>query len=412
MSLPRRTFLYRLYPTKAQASALRRTLDECRWLYNHFLEQRKTAWEERQTSLSLYEQQATLPSLKRDRPSLDTVNAQVLQNVAVRLDLAMRAFFRRLKAGEQPGYPRFRGAGRYDSFTFPQAPSGCKLTGDVLYLSKIGTVRVVLHRPLEGTPKTCTIKRSSTGKWYASFSCEIAPRPLPPSPEQVGIDVGLTTFATFSTGETVANPRFFRADEDALANVQRRLSREEKGTPERRRRRKPVARVHERITFRRHDFAHQTARRIVDRFGLIAVENLMVARMGRHSTLAKGIHDASWGMFFRVLAEKAESAARQFVAVDPANTSQDCSRCSMRHAMPLTQRTFRCSACGLELDRDHNAALNILAVGLHDLGFAPRSPSLARGNSHIRSGVLIPSNPSPLRSAWAVAATRRRRATR
>jgi putative transposase len=370
----RGNFVYRLYPTKAQTSALRRTLEECRWLYNYLLEQRKTAWEERRETLRLYDQQNALPSLKAERPSLATVHAQVLQNVAVRLDLAMNAFFRRVQAGKTPGYPRFRGQGRYDSFTFPQAPSGCKLTGDVLHLSKIGAVRVVLHRPLEGTLKTCTIRRSATGKWYASFSCVVAPVPLPPSPEQVGIDVGLTTFATLSTGETIENPRFLRADEAELAKVQRRLIREEKGTPERRRRRKPVARVHERIAFRRTDFAHQTARRIVDRFGLIAVENLMIARMGQHPALAKSIHDAAWGRFYRVLCEKAESAARLHVAVDPAFTSQDCSRCQVRHVLPLKQRDFCCSSCGLTLGRDHNAALNVLALGQQSLGLVPRGP--------------------------------------
>ena len=199
---------------------MRRTLNECRWLYNHLLEQRRMAWDERRVLLSLYVQQVTLPPLKVERPSLDIVNAQVLQNVAVRLDLAMKAFFRRVKAGEAPGYPRFRGQGRYDSFTFPQAPSGCKLTGDVLHLSKIGAVRVVLHRPLEGTPKTCTIRRSPTGKWYTSFSCEVDPSPLPTSLEPVGIDVGMMSFATLSTGESVANPCFFQADEAALAKVQ------------------------------------------------------------------------------------------------------------------------------------------------------------------------------------------------
>ena len=369
----RRNYVYRLYPTKAQISAMRRVLEECRWLYNHLLEECKTAWEERQETLSLYDQQRTLPPLKAARPSLASVNAQVLQNVAVRFDRAMQAFFRRVKAGERPGYTRFRGQGRYESITFPQVPSGCKLTGDVLRLSKIGAVRVVLHRPLEGTPKTCTIRRASTGKWYATFSCEVAPRPLPPSPEKVGIDVGLTSFATLSAGEPVDNPRFLEVDAAALAQAQRRLSREEKGSPQRRKRRKPVSRIHERIAFRRHDFAHQTARRVVNQFGFIAVENLTVARMGRHPALAKGIHDASWGMFFRVLSDKAESAARQCVAVDPAYTSQDCSRCRVRYAIPLDQRTFRCSSCGLTLDRDHNAALNILAVGLHGAGLAPES---------------------------------------
>lgn len=369
----RRNFAYRLYPTKVQASAMQRTLDECRWLYNHLLEQRKAAWKERRESIGLYDQQKTIPPLKAERPSLGTVNAQVLQNVAVRLDLAMQAFFRRVKAGERPGFPRFRGAGRYDSFIFPQAPSGCKLTGNMLYLSKIGSVRVVLHRPLEGKPKTCGIRRSPTGKWYATFSCEGADAPLPPSPQHVGIDVGLATFATTSDGEKVENPRFFRADERALAKVQRRLSKEEKGTPARRKRRKPVARVHERIAFRRHNFVHQTARRIVNQYGFIAVEDLLIARMGQHPTLAKSIHDASWGMFARVLSEKAASAARTYVAVNPAYTSQDCSSCGARQVMPLSERVYCCPSCGIEIDRDLNAALNILAVGLHGVGLAQGS---------------------------------------
>jgi len=368
----RRNFVYRLYPTKAQVTAMGRTLDECRWLYNHLLEQRKTAWEERQESLGLYDQQKTLSPLKAERVSLDTVYAQVLQNVAVRLDLAMKAFFRRVKNGETPGYPRFRGEHRYDSFTYPQAPSGCKLVGKALHLSKIGTVRVVLHRPLEGNPKTCCIRRSPTGKWYATFSCDMPESmPLPASPEAVGIDVGLSTFATLSNGETVANPRFFRIDEAALAKVQRRLSKAEKGTPERRKRRKPVSRVHERIAFRRHDFAHQTARRIVNRYGFIAVEDLSINRMTEDHRFAKGILDASWGMFTQALREKAVEAARSFAQVNPAYSSQDCHRCHARQVMPLSERVYRCPNCGMECDRDLNAAKNILAVGQYGMGEVP-----------------------------------------
>ncbi len=368
----RRNFVYRLYPTKAQATAMRRTLNECRWLYNHLLEERKTAWEERQESLSYYDQSKALPPLKAERESLSTVNAQVLQNVAVRLDLAMQAFFRRVKAGEERvGYPRFRGEHRYDSFTFPQAPSGCKLVGKALHLSKIGTVRVVLHRPLEGKPKTCCIRRSSTGKWYATFSCEVSDVPLPKSSEQVGIDVGLTTFATLSNGETIANPRFFRTDEAALAKVQRRFAKEEKGTPERRKRRKPVARVHERIAFRRHNFVHQEARKIVNRFGLIAVEDLSINRMNKNHCLAKSIMDASWSMFTSALREKAACAVRSYAEVNPAFTTQDCHRCGYRQAMKLADRVYRCPSCGLEMSRDHNAALNILAVGQHSMGVVP-----------------------------------------
>jgi putative transposase len=269
------------------------TLAECRWLYNHFLEARKTAWEERQESLGLYDQHANLPALKAERPSLATVHSQVLQNVGVRIDLAFKAFFRRVKAGEKPGFPRFRGRERYDSFCYPQAPSGCKLTGDRLTLSGIGTVKVVLHRPLEGQPKTVCIRRSSTGKWYVTFSCEWEPTPLPESPERVGIDVGLHSFAAFSTGEAaIENPRFFRQEEAALATAQRKHAPEAKGTPRRRKRRKVVARVHERTRWKRQNFVHRHSRRIVNRFQVIAVEDLSVNRMVHNHCLAKSISDA------------------------------------------------------------------------------------------------------------------------
>jgi putative transposase len=173
--------------------------------------------------------------------------------------LAFKAFFRRVKAGETPGYPRFRGCGRYNSLTYPQAPSGCKMDagGKRLRLHGVGPVKIILHRPMEGTPKTATISSSSTGKWYVCFSCECPePSSLPATARQVGIDVGLKTFAMLSTGQEIANPRFFRVEEQALAKVQRAHSKLEKGTPERAKQRHAVARVHERIAWRRGDFAH------------------------------------------------------------------------------------------------------------------------------------------------------------
>jgi putative transposase len=207
----RKTFKYRLYPNKQQHRLLERQLEECRWLYNHLLAERRDAWEQRGESLRLYDQQATLPALKAERPALAGVQSQVLQNVAVRLDLAFQAFFRRVKAGEEdPGYPRFRGRGRYDSLTFPQVPVGCRLEGKRLRVMNAGMVKVILHRPLEGTPKTATIRRSSTGKWYVTFSCACAePAPLPETGRAVGIDVGLKVFAMPTAGEPIANPRFF-----------------------------------------------------------------------------------------------------------------------------------------------------------------------------------------------------------
>src|SRR5262249_325034 len=155
---------------------------------------------------------------------LAQVNAQVLRNVAVRIDLAFQAFFRRVQTGQAPGYPRLRGRGRYASITYPQAPSGCKLEAEAkrLRLHGVGSVKILLHRPLEGGAKAATISRSSTGKWYVSFSCDCPdPAPLPKTGQQVGIDVGLKTFATLSSGAEIANPCFFRGEEKALAKVQR-----------------------------------------------------------------------------------------------------------------------------------------------------------------------------------------------
>lgn len=344
-------------------------LEECRWLFNYFLAERKEAWEREQKSINYHTQATSLPVLKEQRPSLASVHSQVLQNVAVRIDLAFKAFFRRVKAGEKPGYPRFRGKGRYDSFTFPQ--SGFKLDGNILRLSKIGNVKVVLHRPVEGQIKTCTIKRSSTGKWYVMFSCEWEPTSLPENDQVVGIDVGLHSFATLSTGEQIENPKFFRQEEKALAKAQRKLSKAEKGTPERKKRRKVVARIHERIAWKRQDFIHQHSRKIVNRFGIIAVEDLNVNRMVHNHCLAKSIQDAAWSGFFQLLAMKAEWAARKFIAVNPAYTSQTCSACGHRQKMPLSERIFKCPCCSLVLDRDYNAALNILGLGRQALGVNP-----------------------------------------
>jgi putative transposase len=377
-----KTFRYRLYPTKQQQRLLGKQLEERRWLYNHLLAERRDAWQQREESLRYYDQAMSLPTLKALRPTLAGVYSQVLQSVAVRIDLAFKAFFRRCKAGETPGYPRFRGRGRYDSITFPQVPVGCRLDAEEkrIRVASVGHVKILLHRPLDGTPKTATITRSSTGKWYVCFACEcVEPAPLPATGQHVGIDVGLKTFATLSDGQEIANPRFFRREEQALTKAQRSLSREERGTPERARRRKVVARVHERIAWRRGDFAHQQSRRIADDYDLIAIEDLSVNRMTHNHCLAKSIHDAAWSQFASLLTYKAAWAGRKHVAVNPAYTSQDCSQCGHRQSLSLSDRTYTCSCCGLVIDRDLNASLNILGVGLHTLGLAPRS-------SHIYAG--------------------------
>lgn len=341
------------------------TLRECRALYNHLLAERRDACKQTGKSSGLYAQQMSYSALKEADPALREVHSQVLQNVAVRIDLAFKAFFRRVKSGETPGYPRFRGANRYDSFTYPQ--SGFRVNGkNRVYLSKIGHVKAVIHRPLEGTLKTATVRKTATGKWFVFFSCEVEPELLPESTKSVGVDLGLKDIIATSDGQNVPAPKFLCKEEKELARTQRRFSKAPKGSTERAKRRKIVAKVHERIKNKRMDFAHQQSRKLVNRYGFIAVEDLSVNRMNKNHCLAKSIMDAAWTDLAHKLSYKAEWAGnRVLVRVNPAYTSQDCSLCGYRQIMPLGKRMYECPSCALSLDRDTNAARNILTVGLH-----------------------------------------------
>jgi putative transposase len=367
-----KTFKYRLYPTSSQRTALHTMLDACRWVYNKTLEIRKTAWEERHESVSLYEAMKRLPAWKTEHEWLKAAHSQVLQNAQVRVDLAFQAFFRRVKAGETPGYPRFRGRQRYDSFTYPQAGTAWKvLDNGRVRLSKIGDVKIKLHRPLEGEARTLTISRDRLGNWYACFVVEVEDKPLAPSPYVTGIDLGLKVFATLSHGKPIDNPRFFRQDEKALAKAQRKASQFAKGTPERRKALRAVQHIHKRIANRRNDFAHQTSRALVNTYQGICFEDLSPANMVKNHSLAKSISDAAWSQLVQYTTYKAADAGRACVLVDPRYTSQDCSGFGERVNKDLAVRIHDCPHCGLVLDRDLNAALNILARGLASLGVSP-----------------------------------------
>jgi putative transposase len=273
----RKSFQFSLRLTKKQAKALQALLDECRWLYNELLSQRILAYEELNISLSKYDQSMLLPLLKMERPSLDQVHSQVLQNVVDRLDKGFQAFFRRCTSGEKPGFPRFRGAHRYNSFCFPQ--SGFSLIDGKLKLSKIGLIRLKMHRPIEGKIKTCTLRRNASGDWTVSLSCEVQVEPKAINEKSVGIDVGLQHFATCSDGELIANPRFFKKGEKVLAKAQRKLSQLEKGTKKRRKQGKVCAKIHEKIKNQRRDFCHKESRKIIDRYQYICVEDLNIKKM-------------------------------------------------------------------------------------------------------------------------------------
>jgi putative transposase len=379
----RTTYQFRLYPTKKQVSILERWLVWCCETYNAALDERRSAYRMAGLSLSYAHQCAELPACKEVRPELGEVPAQVLQDVIKRVDRAFADFFRRVQEGQKPGYPRFKSRFRYDSLTFKQYQNsfdvlpGTKKNKATLVLAKLGQVKMVMHRSIKGTPKTAIVKRTPTGKWLVSISVELAEeeaagKRLPVCTEAVGIDVGLSTFAYLSTGEEIANPGFFRREEATLARAQRKLARAPRGSKQQKKRRTVVARVHERVRHRRKNFIEQEVCKLIQRFGLLAVEALVVRSMLKHPTLAKSIADASWSMFFTHLLCKAEEAGRAVVRVNPAYTSQTCSACGHRQAMPLSVRVYECSQCGLVIHRDHNASHNILAEALQACGRAGR----------------------------------------
>lgn len=358
-------FKYRIYPSKTQATRLEQTLALCCELYNAALQERRDAWRICRTSINYHAQAIQLPEIKAIRHELGMVHSQVLQETLKRLDKAFDAFFRRVKAGEKPGFPRFRARARYDSITYSQ--SGFALESGKLKLSKIGKLKIKLHRPIEGKVKTLTITRNSTGKWFACFTAEVDLEPLPGITEATGVDLGLKEFAVLSNGEAIANPRFFRSEEKRLAKAQRKLSAAKKGSPERHKRRKAVAHVHERIANQRRNFAHQESRKLVNRFAIIVFENLNIRGMLKNHCLAKSIADAAWSQLVQFTSYKAESAGRYVAQVNPRNTSKMCSRCGELVEKDLSVRIHDCPGCGLTLDRDHNAAINILARGLASL---------------------------------------------
>ncbi len=372
--LRKSAYQYRLHLTKAQQRLLEQQLEECRRVYNQTLAIRRSAWQQRQETLKLYDTQAMLPDWKAERKTLKLVHSQVLQNVQVRVDLAFQAFFRRLKQrADAPAYPRFKGFGRYDSMTYPQYGNGARLEGNRLFLSRIGTLLLNLHRPVEGRIKTVTLRTSSTGKWFVAFAVDKTCEQGADLPEAaVGVDVGLEKFATLSTGETIDNPRFFRADEHDLKRAQRRLSEQPKGTPERVKRRKIVARIHERVAARRKNFAHQESRKLVNHFGVIIFEDLSITRMIKNHCLAKSIADAAWNQLATYTQYKAEDAGAAYIEIDPRGTSQRCSRCGAVVMKSLSIRVHQCPHCGLEIDRDLNAAYNILRLGLQSQGLRPQ----------------------------------------
>lgn len=359
----RKAFKYRLYPTKPQVKDLERILSLCRQLYNAALQERRDAYRKAGKGVTRREQERSLTEIRAELPEYGRVHSQVLQDVIKRVDRAFEGFFRRVKRGEKPGYPRFKGKGRYDSFTFPQAgATGVKIQegGKRVLIHGVGSVKLKMHRPLEGEIKTATVKREGE-HWYIVFVCEVEPKPLPPSEAAIGIDLGTNPhFLVTSEGEMVEAPRYFHKTEAKLAKAQRNLSRKKRGSNRYRKAKRRVAKLHRKITNQRRDFHHKVARKLINQYGTIVHEDLNVLGLARSHT-AKGVLDAGWAQFLQILAYKAAEAGRRVVSVDPRYTSQDCPVCGHREKRPLWVREYTCPQCHTLLHRDVAAAQNVLA---------------------------------------------------
>lgn len=366
-----------MFTGKSQETALDNMLDSARFLYNCALEQRIICYKQWRKNINYYAQSNALKEIRGFHDGIAKLNFSASQDILRRLDKSFQAFFRRIKTGDTPGFPRFKGKERFDSITFPAYGDGIKLKNGKLYIQNIGNVKIKLHRDIAGTIKTVTIRRVNN-KWYAYFSCEVAAEHLPVINNQVGVDVGCASFATFSTGEKIPNPRFLKTSDAKLAKAQRRLSKAKKGSPDRMMQRKKVSRIHENISNKRTDFAHKLSRRLVKENQVIVFEKLNIRDMIENQTkcfghkLNKSISDVAWNQFMQFTTYKAEGAGRKVIFVSPRNTSKMCSRCGQIVEKTLADRIHNCS-CGLVLDRDENAAINILSLGLKTLGFAPGS---------------------------------------
>lgn len=377
--MSKQAYKFRLYPTRKQQERLQWTLERARELYNAALQERRDAYRIARKSITYYDQAAQLPDIKQERKEYQDIHSQILQDALRRVDKAFQAFFLRLKTGEKPGYPRYKSSNQFDSFTYPQ--TGFALAQESrLTLSKIGRIKIKLHRQIKGTMKTCTIKREGDA-WYVIFACEVESEPLEESQEAVGVDLGLLHFATLSDGSTMENPRYLRKAEKKLERLQQVLSRKKCGSHRRKKAGKALRNAHRKVRNQRCDFLQKASRKLVKTYGVIIFEDLQAANLTKRpkpkqdengtylpngaaakSGLNKSILDAGWATFQQFCVYKAANAGRTVLFVNPTYTSQVCSGCGTMVKKELSERWHSC-ACGCSLDRDHNAAINILRLG-------------------------------------------------
>jgi putative transposase len=419
-----KAYTYRIYANKATTEQLHWVLSRCQELYNAGLQERRDAYEmavrrhpnyyddeirkqlTREHAVGYYEQKRELVDIKEVRPEYQDIASHVLQDVILRLKRAFDGFFQRVQKGEHPGYPRFQGRNRYDSFCYPdgagwkldakERPAGKKGIVRVnLKLAKIGTVKLHLHRNMAGTIKTVTMKREGE-HFCAIFTCETGkPELLPTSSEDVGIDLGVTHFAALSNGEFIAHPRSFRKAQKKLAKMQQALSRKKKGSHRRKKAVQQVAKCHRMIANQRRDFQHKASRKLVNHYQVIVLEDLRVKNLTKRpkpkqdettgaylpngaaakAGLNTSILDAGWSIFTEMVSAKAAWAGRTVILVNPSKTSQMCPSCGTLRKKTLDERWHSC-ACGCELDRDTASAKVILDLGRKQLSVGTRPTSV------------------------------------
>lgn len=350
-----RSYSVRLRPTKKQSAELASILGVCCELYNAALGERRDAWKVERKNISYYDQTKELAQLRAIDPETAAVPSEIARDPLRRVGLAFGAFFRRCKDRQNPGYPRWRSAARYDSFSVT-----CHVEGEMLVIPKMH-LRFRTHREISGKVRQCTVIRSG-GKWSARIVCDAGPAPAKqPVSNAVGIDLGLENFLYCSDGNFVANPRWTAQHAEHIAKTQRALAGKRRDSKNRNKARAALGRVYAKVRNCRSNFTHHVSKRLVSEYDLIAYEKLNIAGMVR-SNLAKPILSAAWGQLLFQIAYKAEQAGRYAIAINPRGTSQRCSNCGAVKKKELSERWHSCD-CGAELHRDHNAAINVLALG-------------------------------------------------
>jgi putative transposase len=376
------SYKYRLQPTPAQARILEEQLNLCRLTYNTLL---RHCYDERKAGRGTPTHKTLtyhLPEMKARTPELESVFSQVLQNVAKRVRRGFENFWARRRLGLKADTPHFRRLRDYNSLTYPQF--GFKLDGSTLRLSKIGDLRLRLHRPVEGRVKTLTISRSPSGKWYAVFASVAESKPIEGRLPAVGVDLGLNSLVALSDGTLIEAPRSYRKSEAKLRKLHRRVSKRCIGSNNRGKARLRLAVQYERVANQRRDFAYKAARSIVNKYEKVVVEDLKIDNMRRNRHLSKSIGDAGWGILRDALTYMAELSEGVMAFVDPRFTSQLCSGCGSIVSKALADRVHVCPRCGLVLDRDVNAARVILLRGIGMV----RAESTSVGDSASAEGVV------------------------